>query len=42
MKTVLGEYMKNAKIRTHPLAQYTGAIGAAVLGYQKHEKRRNR
>lgn len=42
MKNVLGEYMKNAEICTHPLAQYTGAIGAAVLGYQKHEKRRNR
>jgi predicted CoA-substrate-specific enzyme activase len=25
-------------IITHPLAQYTGAIGAAVIGYQKHRK----
>lgn len=41
MKSVLGEYMKAAKIQTHPLAQYTGAIGAAVLGYRKQEKRRN-
>lgn len=41
MRTVLGEYMKNAHITTHPLAQYTGAVGAAVLGYRKYQKGRN-
>ena len=35
MRQVLGEYMKGAAIVTHPLAQYTGAVGAAVLGYRK-------
>lgn len=42
MRTVLGEYMKNATILTHPMSQYTGAVGAAVLGYRKHQKRRAR
>lgn len=36
----LGHYMKSADISTHPLAQYTGALGAAVLGYKKAQKRR--
>lgn len=42
MRTVLEEYMKTDKIITHPQSQYTGAIGAALLGYQKQQKRRNR
>ena len=39
MRSVLGEYMKTSHITTHPLSQYTGAIGAAVLGYGKLKKR---
>ena len=39
MRRVLGEYMKDAEIVTHPLAQYTGAVGAAVLGYRKLMRR---
>ena len=31
----LESYMKPAHIVTHELAQYTGAIGAAVLAYEK-------
>lgn len=33
MRTLLEEYMKPAQIVTHEYAQYTGAIGAAILGY---------
>lgn len=40
MRTVLGEYLKPADITTHPLAQFTGAVGAAVLGWQKYQRRR--
>ena len=40
MRRVLGEYMKDAEIVTHPLAQYTGAVGAAVLGYRKLMRRK--
>ena len=39
MRSVLGEYMNPSHIPTHPLSQYTGAIGAAVLGYGKLKKR---
>lgn len=39
MQEVLGKYMEPAKVFTHPLAQYTGAIGAAVLGYKKQKRR---
>ena len=39
MRSVLGEYMNTSHITTHPLSQYTGAIGAAVLGYGKLKKR---
>ena len=39
MRAVRGEYMKTSHITTHPLSQYTGAIGAAVLGYGKLKKR---
>lgn len=42
MRRVLGEYMNTETIITHPLSQYTGAIGAAVLGYQKLKKRSSR
>lgn len=40
MCTVLAEYLKPADITTHTLAQFTGAIGAAVLGWQKYQRRR--
>ena len=33
IREILESYMKPAHIVTHELAQYTGAIGAAVLGY---------
>lgn len=39
MRSVLGEYMNTSHITTHPLSQYTGAVGAAVLGYGKLKKR---
>ena len=39
MRSVLGEYMNTSPIKTHPLSQYTGAVGAAVLGYEKLKKR---
>ena len=39
MRSVLGEYMNTSHITTHPLSQYTGAVGAAVLGYEKLKKR---
>ena len=39
MRSVLGEYMNTSHITTHPLSQYTGAVGAAVLGYGKLTKR---
>lgn len=35
MKEVLGYYMETGTVFTDPLAQYTGAIGAAVLGYRR-------
>lgn len=35
IREILESYMKPAHIVTHELAQYTGAIGAAVLGYEK-------
>ena len=35
IRSILESYMKPAHIVTHELAQYTGAIGAAVLGYEK-------
>ncbi len=40
MRRVLTDYLSPAAVRTHPLAQYTGAVGAAVLGYQKYERKR--
>lgn len=40
MRTVLEQYMKGAVLVTHPMAQYTGAVGAAVLGYQKMKRRK--
>ena len=35
MRETLGHYMKAKNMYTDPLAQYTGAIGAAVLGYRR-------
>ncbi|MGY3748730.1 acyl-CoA dehydratase activase [Vagococcus acidifermentans] len=35
MRQILSEYT-GRHIVTHPLAQYTGAIGAAILGMKKH------
>lgn len=35
MRETLGYYMKAKNMYTDPLAQYTGAIGAAVLGYRR-------
>ena len=41
MRDVLGHYMNTTHIATHPLSQYTGAIGAAILGYNKLNRRRS-
>ena len=35
IRNILESYMKPVNIVTHELAQYTGAIGAAVLAYEK-------
>ena len=35
IRETLESYMKANQIVTHEMAQYTGAIGAAVLGYEK-------
>ena len=35
IREILESYMKPNQIVTHEMAQYTGAIGAAVLGYEK-------
>lgn len=39
IRSILGEYMNTPDIITHPYSQYTGAIGAAILGHQKLMKR---
>ncbi len=36
MQEMLEFYLKQSHVYTHSLAQYTGAVGAAVLGYQKY------
>ena len=35
IRTTLGVYLKAERIESHPLCQYTGAAGAAVIGYRK-------
>ncbi len=41
MRAVLGEYLSPAALITHPLAPFAGAVGAAVLGWQKYQRRRD-
>ena len=38
IRSALARYLGTPDVKTHPLAQYNGAIGAAVLGYRKAKK----
>lgn len=35
VRATLAHYLGTEEVRTHPLSQYNGAIGAAVLGYRR-------
>jgi predicted CoA-substrate-specific enzyme activase len=39
VRETLQQYLTPAQVSAHPMAQYTGAIGAAVLGYRKHRRK---
>ena len=36
--TALAHYLDIERVQTHPLCQYNGAIGAAVLGYRRAKR----
>lgn len=38
IRSALAQYLGTPDVKTHPLSQYNGAIGAAVLGYRKAKK----
>lgn len=38
IRAALAQYLGTQDVRTHPLSQYNGAIGAAVLGYRKAKR----
>ena len=38
IRTALAQYLGTQDVQTHPLSQYNGAIGAAVLGYRKAKR----
>ena len=35
IRASLAQYLGTQDVQTHPLSQYNGAIGAAVLGYRR-------
>ena len=38
IRAALAQYLGTQDVQTHPLTQYNGAIGAAVLGYRKAKR----
>ena len=38
IRAALAQYLGTQDVQTHPLSQYNGAIGAAVLGYRKAKR----
>ena len=38
VRAALAQYLGTQDVQTHPLSQYNGAIGAAVLGYRKAKR----
>ena len=38
IRTALAQYLGTQDVQTHPLSQYNGAIGGAVLGYRKAKR----